>query len=146
MTLVLDASVLIGYLSPEDAHHDESVRLLSEAKPAFFVHTITLAEILVAPARINRQGEVADALADIGVEQAETFPLESQLLARARAEHGLRMPDACVLVLAEHLGYPLATFDLRLSNVAREAGVLQILPGDTKETVQWRLAAQGGTA
>ena len=46
-----------------------------------------------------------------------------------RATTGLRMPDACVLAMAEHLAVPLATFDKRLAREASSRGVA-VLGGD----------------
>ena len=120
--IVLDASVLIAFLDPADAHHGAAVELISVNRGPFTVHALTLAEALVGPARVGREQEVFADLASIGVGVADLGADEPVLLARTRASHALRMPDACVLTTAVHLAAPLATFDARLARAAREAG------------------------
>lgn len=70
--IVVDASVLIAFLDPNDAHHSAAVEILEEASPPLFVHPITAAEVLVAAVR----NDVADAvwadLMAIGVELDDT--------------------------------------------------------------------------
>ncbi|WP_422935400.1 type II toxin-antitoxin system VapC family toxin [Sinomonas sp. P47F7] len=122
--IVLDAGILIGLLSPTDAHHTAALNLLAPSSEPFVVHTLTLAEVLVGPAKSGREGAVRDDLADIGLETASLGPNEALLLARTRANHALKMPDACVLATAIHLQAPLATFDAKLAAAARGLGLL----------------------
>jgi predicted nucleic acid-binding protein len=79
--IVIDASVLIAFLDPNDAHHEAAVEILEEASPPLFVHPITAAEVLVAAVR----NDVADAvwadLMAIGVELDDT-PIDPLRLAR----------------------------------------------------------------
>lgn len=122
--IVLDASVLIGLLDNTDAHHADAVALLGREKPPYLVHSLTLAEILVGPARHARADAVWRDLEGIGVDIADLGPDEPFDLALLRAEHGLKMPDTCVLATARHLDVPLATFDHRLADVADSLGLL----------------------
>ncbi|MBK6971069.1 MAG: hypothetical protein IPH29_18665 [Candidatus Microthrix sp.] len=48
--IVADASALIAYLNPGDAHHADAVQGLIDVDQ-FVVHPVTLAEVLVHPAR-----------------------------------------------------------------------------------------------
>ena len=48
--IVADASALIAYLNPRDAHHADAVQGLIDVDQ-FVVHPVTLAEVLVHPAR-----------------------------------------------------------------------------------------------
>jgi len=121
--IVLDASVVIAHLSSRHPHHARSFVLLdTEAELA--LHPVTLAETLVLPARERREELVLAALRRLGVEQLEPDAAEPQAVARLRAETGLGLPDCYVLHAAERLGAGLATFDERLSSIARERGVL----------------------
>lgn len=50
--IVLDASVLIAYLDSEDAHHTRAETLLAkEIDDDFAASSLTVAEVLVMPAR-----------------------------------------------------------------------------------------------
>lgn len=122
--IVLDAGVLIGLLDSTDAHHRAARELFEREAPPYLVHSLTLAEILVGPARRGIVEEVARDLKDIGVQIADLGADESIELAVLRAVWGLKMPDTCVLATATGSGVALATFDRRLADVARRAGVL----------------------
>ncbi|WP_396652087.1 PIN domain-containing protein [Microbacterium sp. AG157] len=88
------------------------------------LHSLTVAETLVVAARVEREGELWDALRSLGGEVAAMGPDEPLLLARLRATHALEMPDTCVLAVAVHLRVPIATFDTRLAAVADEMSLL----------------------
>lgn len=52
--IVLDASVLIGYLDGDDEHHEQAAALLAEAvDDDLGINCQTLAEVLVAPIRVT---------------------------------------------------------------------------------------------
>lgn len=97
---VVDANVLIGWLDDRDALHDAAVEILT-AIDWFIVHPLTLAEVLVHPARHGREGGVVARLEAVG-------------MARLRATTSLRMPDCVVLACAMAHGLGVATFDERL--------------------------------
>ena len=68
--IVLDASVLIALLDGEDAHHQRAETLLAqEIDDDFAASSLTLAEVLVAPAREGRLDTVREALTDLEVEE-----------------------------------------------------------------------------
>lgn len=122
--IVLDASVLVGYLDSSDAHHADAVRLLAGvASEELAVSVLTLAECLVAPSRAGRTGDVAAVLDVLAV---RTVPLSSDAagrLADLRVRTGLKMPDCCVVLAAEEAHADLATFDDRLARAAEGRGV-----------------------
>jgi len=99
--IVLDASVLIGFIFDQDAHHAAAVALLrDEAGNAFGVSPVTLAEALVAPTRLGRLAAAERMLLEIGVTEIP-LPRDAALqLAKLRVESGLKMPDCCVLLAA----------------------------------------------
>jgi predicted nucleic acid-binding protein len=123
--IVFDASVLIAYLDGDDAQHAIAEKLLArEIDDEFAVNSLTLAEVLVAPARQRRLDQVQTALRDLDMRELP-FPTGSAVqLARLRAETGLKMPDCCVLLAAEAVGARVASFDDRL----RRAAVARDLP------------------
>jgi predicted nucleic acid-binding protein len=111
--IVVDASVLIAFLDPHDAHHDAAVELLVDATPPLVVHAITAAEVLVAPTQRGIAERVLADLFAIGVEIDDTS-IDPVQLARLRVDTGCTMPDCCVLASAEARRVPVATFDGRL--------------------------------
>jgi len=123
--IVLDASVLIAYLDGEDSHHGAAETLLTRAiDDDLAANPLTLAEVLVVPAREGRMDLVLAALHDREVE-ALPFPADTAVrLAQLRASSGLRMPDCCVLLAAEDAGARVASFDGRLAQAAQDRDLL----------------------
>ncbi|MGD9704381.1 MAG: type II toxin-antitoxin system VapC family toxin [Acidimicrobiia bacterium] len=111
--IVVDASVLIAYLDPNDVHHGNAVELLADASPPLLVHPVTAAEVLVAPVRRGIAESVWADLVAIGVE-VDRSSIDPMQLAQLRVETGCRMPDCCVLAVAAGRHAAVATFDERL--------------------------------
>ncbi len=122
--IVLDASVLIAYLDAEHVHHsDAETLLLDAADDEFGANSLTMAEVLVVPARTGRLPETLRALDDLEVRELP-FPHDVALrLADLRATTGLKMPDCCVLLAAEDATASIATFDSRLKRGAADRGI-----------------------
>ena len=122
--IVLDASVLIAHLDAHDPHHDSAVALL-RANPVedLTSSVLTIAEVLVGPARAGVVDRALAALQQLGLIGVEITESSAARLALLRAETGMRMPDCCVLLAAEDNGGALATFDLRLGRIARDRGI-----------------------
>ncbi|MEZ5273760.1 MAG: PIN domain-containing protein [Ilumatobacteraceae bacterium] len=114
--IVADASVLIGWLDDRDPHHQEAIDVLA-AVERFIVHPLTLAEVLVHPARTGREGEVVSSLEAIGM-VLSTQPMDPVGLARLRVASRLKMPDCVVLWCARAHGADVATFDDALRSAA----------------------------
>jgi len=121
--IVLDASVLIAHLEGADAHHDRATALLADAvDQAWGISPLTLAQVLVGPARAGRLAPAQSALRTLDV---VTVPLSDDApvrLATLRATTGLRLPDCCVLLAAETTAGDVATLDERLAMSASELG------------------------
>lgn len=117
--IVLDASVLIAFLDGDDHFHRRAHTLLvDQIDEDLAVNSLTLAEVLVAPARQNQLETVRNALTDLEVHEL-SFPADSAVkLALLRATTRLKMPDCCVLLAAEEEQAHLATFDDRLFQAA----------------------------
>ena len=122
--IVLDASVLVAYLDGADAHHRRAEALLArEIDDDFAVNSLTLAEVLVVPARESRMDDVRAALDELDVQELP-FPDDTAVkLARIRAETALKMPDCCVLLAADAMTARLASFDDGLRKAAAARGV-----------------------
>ncbi len=126
--IVIDASVLIAHLDARDTQHDRAVHALSTAGgDALGASIITLAEILVGPARAGRLDDARVALRDLGVDELD-LPTEAAIrLAVLRAQTNLRLPDCCVLLSAQQERASLLTFDQRLGKCAEQIGVTVLI-------------------
>lgn len=119
--IVLDASVLIAYLDSDDDHHVAAETLLvGAADDDLGINPLTLAEVLVVPARDGRLEPAQSALRDLEVEELPFPPDTAVRLAQLRASTGLRMPDCCVLLAADHAVATVASFDDRLVKSATD--------------------------
>jgi predicted nucleic acid-binding protein len=118
--IVLDASVLIAFFDSDDAHHLVAEQLLAESvDDEFGANSLTLAEVLVVPARLGRLEAAQTALRDLEVAEL-AFPADTAVrLAALRASTGLKMPDCCVLLSAEDSRATVASFDDRLIRTAQ---------------------------
>ncbi|MDQ1631247.1 MAG: hypothetical protein QOC80_1219 [Frankiaceae bacterium] len=122
--IVLDASVLIAYLDSDDALHADARALLeAAADEELVVSTITLAEVLVGPARQGVEQRVLAALQEIAAIAVPLPPSAATQLASLRIETGLKLPDCCVLLLAVHNHGRIASFDSRLNREASRLGI-----------------------
>lgn len=119
--IILDASVLIAHLDATDVHHDEARTLLTDAgAEELGASVITLAEVMVAPARSGRLQNAQDVIDRLGIIEISPSSHAAQRLAELRATTGLKMPDCCVLAAAEQAGGRVATFDRALGRAAQE--------------------------
>lgn len=122
--IVFDACVLIAYLDGSDAYHDVAMQLLErEIDEELSASPLTLAEVLVGPARSGRLDAALAALRDLEVAE-RPFPADTAVtLAELRASTGLRMPDCCVLLAAREATARVATFDVALLKAAAALGL-----------------------
>lgn len=105
--VIVDASVLIGFLDSTDRHHRRAVAALTASRNAsLFVPASAYAEILVGPARRGEEtmASVDEAMAALAI---HVEPVTREIARRAaalRAGHAsLRLPDALVLATADVL-------------------------------------------
>jgi predicted nucleic acid-binding protein len=105
--VVLDASLVIAFLDPDDALHDAAVEVLTvHQHEELLMPASAYAEILVAP---NRRGakavaEVEAFLADFAIRLEALTPTIARAAAKLRSEfRSLRLPDALVLATAAEL-------------------------------------------
>ncbi|MDA8391625.1 MAG: type II toxin-antitoxin system VapC family toxin [Actinomycetota bacterium] len=107
-----------------DEHHGAAEALLErEIDDDCGVNPLTLAEVLVVPARHDRLDEVLMFLRELQVESIP-FPGDAAVkLALLRAETGLKTPDCCVLLAAEHVGARRGSFDEGLRKAAVRRGL-----------------------
>ena len=122
--IVLDASVLIAHLDATDIHHERASALLrTAAAEALGASLITLAEVLVGPARAGEVDRGTALLHELGVTGVRLLDDAPARLAVLRAGTALKLPDCCVLLAAEQTHGAVATFDDRLANAATDHGL-----------------------
>ena len=122
--IVFDASVLIAYLDSDDEFHGDADTLLADSVDEDFgANSLTLAEVLVMPARAGRLEAVQTALHELEMDELP-FPVDTAVrLAHLRVSTGLRTPDCCVLLAAEDHHATVASFDDRLTQAAKLRGL-----------------------
>lgn len=117
--VVLDAGALIGLASNKDSHHAWAMDLFHQTLDyELCMANLTYAECLVHPARANLLDQF---LSNISRLNLHLWALENHSIdhvAQIRAETGLKMPDALVLVAAIECGAALATTDKKLAEAA----------------------------
>lgn len=105
--VVLDASVVIAFLDPDDVLHEAAVTALTEHQHDELLLPLTAyAEILVAPYRqgADAVAEVEAFLADLAIRIEPMTPAIARAAAQLRSKSGsLRLPDALVLATADEL-------------------------------------------
>jgi predicted nucleic acid-binding protein len=116
---VVDASVWVSRLVPQDVQHAASRRWFEEQAAGgdlVISPTLLLAEVAGAVTRRTGHSELALQAVQMLLRLTELrlVPLDSrlgQLAAQLAAEDGLRGADAVYVATAQHLNVPLVTFD-----------------------------------
>jgi predicted nucleic acid-binding protein len=126
--IVADASVAIALARADDHHHRDARSLILDHPADWLMHPVTLAEVLVGPARLGDADGAHARLTALGFRVDLPDAGQPVRLAVLRAQTRLRLPDCCVLDVALVHQAPLATFDARLAEVARNRGVA-VVPG-----------------
>ena len=123
--IVVDASVLIAHLDERDALHARAGdALLAAADRRFGCSPITLAEVLVGPARRDRLDAARVAMAELEIEEVPLGEDAPVRLASLRAESGLKLPDCCVLLAAQDAAADaVLTFDDALARAVERLGM-----------------------
>jgi len=122
--IVADASWIIALRDPADGHHGAAVAVNeTTADQEILLHPVTLAECLVAPAKLGELDDAANKLRaayeiiDIDIDAPERW-------ARLQAHAGLRLPDAIVLDAAiTHGASGILTFDDNLAAAATKRNI-----------------------
>jgi predicted nucleic acid-binding protein len=129
-TTVLDASVLIAHLDGRDVFHEQAVELIRVASAdRLAVSVVTLAEVLVGPARVGMLPRAQLAIESLRLMTCELGQDAPMLLAGLRVETGLKLPDCCVILAAVQAeAAAVLTFDDRLRAAAKAAGFAVELP------------------
>lgn len=122
--IVADATWVIALRDPTDAHHSAAAAINRDlGEESLLLHPVTLAECLVAPARL---GALQDAALRLRA-AFEILDVDSDAPLRwatLRAETGLRLPDAIVLDTAlSHRARAVVTFGAKLAAAVQAHGI-----------------------
>jgi predicted nucleic acid-binding protein len=136
VTTVIDASVAIAALSPDEASSD-AARIVDDCLANGAVvppnWPLEIANVLLVKQRRRiMEPAIADEALDaiIGISASVDDASDERLLRRTKRlaeKHGLSCYDAAYLELAIRRALPLATLDGKLADAARREG-LQVLP------------------
>jgi len=120
----LDAGAFIALVDSDDAHHDWALDFFIHSTGSELVASaLTLAEIMVHPAKNGMAERFADRLSGLHLQVESIDGADSSALAKLRAESGLRMPDVVVLHTALTHAQALATTDESLARQAQTLGL-----------------------
>jgi len=122
--IVVDTSWVVALRDPGDGHHRLAAETSREiADEDAVLHPVTLAECLLAPARLGVLEEASAGLR-ASFDVVDVDPDAPLRWARLRAATGLRLPDAIVLDTALHQGArAVATFDEQLAARVADRGL-----------------------
>jgi predicted nucleic acid-binding protein len=128
--VVLDASIVIAFLDPDDALHEAAVQALTVHQHDELVIPASVhAEILVGPYRSGRKAvaEVESFLADFAVRTEPVSVEIARSAARIRSgSRSLRLPDALVLATADALDADaVLTGDASWSKSSRRVAIIR---------------------
>jgi predicted nucleic acid-binding protein len=123
--IVVDSGVLIAHLDERDALHARAGdALLEAANRRLGCSPITLAEVLVGPARRDRLDAARAAVAELDVEEIPLGEDSPVRLAALCAGSGLKLPDCCVLLAAQDAAAEaVLTFDDALAREVERLGL-----------------------
>ncbi len=130
--VVVDASVLLGILDPQDAHHSASVQSFRSARSRghpIILPASAFAEVLVGASRLGSEA-VRRTEAFVGSVVDVVQPIDrdvAKVAAALRAGHkSLRLPDAMVLAVGRVTAAPaILTADSRWSGVDKRVRIVR---------------------
>jgi len=125
-SVVLDSSVVIAFLNPEDRHHRAARKALESPKVRFQISTITVTESMVLAAR-HSDALANELLVDLNKFFGPFLVIDSQVAvaaAKLRAKTGLATPDAIISAGATQAKAGLWTFDKALAKAHRGARLI----------------------
>ena len=125
--VALDADVVIAFLDPSVAQHQQAVELLREHLAGgddILIAATVYAEVIVKPLQHGTDGTVDQFLSAVGAHVVDVDRALARRAAQLRGRHGaVRLPDALSLTTALINDARLVTLDRALQRIAdRERG------------------------
>jgi len=121
--VVFDSDVLIGFMNPIDAHHQEAIAWMREAtrpQTERWISAVNYSELLVAPLKEGKQEHVKAMLTSFSITIATVDMAMAERAAVVRARTSLKLPDSYALAAVIYLehrgrtGVRLASFDKKV--------------------------------
>jgi predicted nucleic acid-binding protein len=129
--VVVDASVVLGFLDPQDAHHSASILALRSGRSGgsdILLPASAFAEVLVGASRLGAEAvKRTEAFVDSVVDVVHPIDREvAKVAAALRARHSsLRLPDALVLAVGRVAGASaVLTADSRWRSVDKRVQIV----------------------
>lgn len=128
MTLVIDASVVLAYLLP-DEHSPAAERLLASLGPRpARVPTLWEYEVVSGLRAAERSGRIAPGDVDLALQAVAQLPVRGErpsfdLALQLSRRHELSTYDAAYLAVAKRNALALASWDARLARAAEREGI-----------------------
>jgi predicted nucleic acid-binding protein len=120
--VALDADVVIGFLDPSDAQHEQAVELLAAHLATgddVLIAATVYAEVIVRPLQHGTEAKVDEFLTAIDAHVVDVDRALARHAAQLRAQHSsLRLPDAIALATALAADAELLTLDRGLQRIA----------------------------
>ncbi len=121
--MLLDSSVLIAILNPEDKHHQIAVDSFSESHRYQF-SALSITEVLPAAFKAGTSQAVMGKLQQIATEIIALDSQIAELAASIRVSQGLKTPDAIISASATQTKAQLWTLDAKLAKAHKGARLL----------------------
>ena len=122
--IVLDAGVIIGLYDDNDPHHKWARDFMFQtASDKLIMSAINHAEILVYPIKAGVKDAFLAGIRGLGIKLDASSLLETEVLAKLRADTGLKMTDVCAIHLAASEDSILATTDKAVAKAAKALGI-----------------------
>jgi len=132
LSVVIDSSVALNWVMPDESHPEADRLLTSVAAAGAAVPPLFRIEVGQGLLMGVRRKRIADSFRQEAILLLEALPLRFDAEGAERtwgnsirlaAAYGLSLYDAIYLELAIRGGWPLATLDAKLADAARQAGV-----------------------
>ena len=121
--MLLDSSVLIAILNPEDKHHEIAVDSFSDSHRYQF-SALSITEVLPAAFKAGTSQAVMGKLLQIATEIIALDSKIAELAASIRVSQGLKTPDAIISASATQTKAQLWTLDAKLAKAHKGARLL----------------------
>jgi predicted nucleic acid-binding protein len=109
--IAIDASVLIGFLDNEDAHHVHAQLFLDELSASAVMDPVNLAEALVGAEKQDKTAKTLAIVKALGIRILPGGAEQAARIAGFRVKTGLKLPDCYALDAARFQNAQLFTFD-----------------------------------
>ena len=125
--VMLDSSVVIALLNPEDPNNEVCFSAIQSRNTIFQISTLSLTECLIAPFRVSSQraSERYQEILHLVDEVVDVNSSISLKAAQLRARKGARLGDAVIAASAIESGSQLWTCDVKQSKQIANAKLLQ---------------------